>query len=151
MKTILIMISERITMNKTIKKMALLTVLSVAAVGCQKETIMEEPQIGVETSGTVYTVYYSVNGVSHTETLIGEQAWADFLQQMLALAEEGYRVTISRSTNTAQCSMSKEVVTFKTKNKKEAYEWLDNMTEQGYAVTITYNPQTGEYTCIAIR
>ena len=151
MKTILIMISKQITMNKTVKKMALLTVLSVAAVGCQKETITVEPQTGVEASGTVYTVCYSVNGVSHTETLIGEQAWPDFLQRMLALAEEGYRVTMSRNTNTAQYSMAKEVVTYKTKDKKEAYEWLDDMTEQGYAVTITFNPQTGEYTCIAVR
>ena len=65
-------------MKKTIKTIALLLVLSVAAVGCQKETIMVEPQTDVETSGTVYTVRYSVNGVTHTETLIGEQAWADF-------------------------------------------------------------------------
>ena len=43
-------------MKKTIKTVALLAVLSVAAVGCQKETIMVEPQTDVETSGTVYTV-----------------------------------------------------------------------------------------------
>ena len=65
-------------MNKSIKRVALLSVLSMVAVGCQKETITVEPQTGVEVSGTVYTVRYSVNGVTHTETLIGEQAWADF-------------------------------------------------------------------------
>ena len=43
-------------MKKTTKTVALLAVLSVAAVGCQKETIMVEPQTDVETSGTVYTV-----------------------------------------------------------------------------------------------
>ena len=43
-------------MNKTLKKVALLAVLSMAAVGCQKETIMVEPQTDVETSDTVYTV-----------------------------------------------------------------------------------------------
>ena len=138
-------------MKRTIKTVALLSVLSVAAVGCQKETITVEPQTGIEASGTVYTVRYAINGVTHTETLIGEQAWADFLQRMLALAEEGYRVTVSRNTDTAQYAMSKEVVTYTTKKKTEAYAWLDAMVAQGYEVTIEYNPQTGEYTCIAVR
>ena len=137
-------------MKKSIKTVALLAVLSVAAVGCQKETIVV-PQTGVESSGTVYTVRYAINGVTHTETLRGEQAWADFLQRMLALAEEGYRVTMSRCTNTAQYSDSKEVVTFTTTDKKRAYEWLNEMMEAGYTVTFSYNQQTGEYTCIAYR
>ena len=138
-------------MTKSIKKVALLAVLSVAAVGCQKETIMVEPLTGVEADGTVYTVRYSVNGVTHTETLVGEQAWAEFLQRMLALAEEGYRVTVTRNAETAQYGMAKEVVTFKTKNKAEAYAWLDNMTGQGYLVTIEYDEQTGTYICVAVR
>ena len=112
---------------------------------------MVDSQAGVETSGTVYTVRYSVNGVTHTETLIGEQAWADFLQRMLALAEEGHRVTMSRSANTAQYSESKEVVTFTTKDKKKALAWVNEMLEAGYTVTFSFNPQTGEYTCVAIR
>ena len=91
-------------MKKTIKTVALLAVLSVAAVGCQKETIAV-PQTGVESSETVYTVRYVINDVTHTETLIGEQAWADFLQRMMALAEEGYRITMSRSANSALYSV----------------------------------------------
>lgn len=138
-------------MNKTVKKMALLVVLSVAAVGCQKETITVEPRTGVETSDTVYTVRYSVNGVTHTETIIGEQAWADFLQRMLALAEEGYRVTMSKSANTALYSESKEEVTYTTKDKKAAQLWITQKLEEGYEVTMDYNQQTGEYTCIAVK
>lgn len=42
-------------MNKTLKKVALMTALSVAAVGCQKETVVVS-QTGAEESGTVYTV-----------------------------------------------------------------------------------------------
>ena len=137
-------------MKKTIKTVALLTVLSVAAVGCQKETIVV-PQTGVETLDTVYTVRYSVNGESYTETLIGEQAWADFLQRMLALAEEGYRVTMSRNGESSQYSESKEVVTFTTTDKKKALDWIEEMVGNGYEVSFSYNPQTGEYTCIAIR
>ena len=40
-------------MTKSIKKVALMIVLSVSAVGCQKETIMVEPQTGIEATGTV--------------------------------------------------------------------------------------------------
>ena len=40
-------------MRKTIKTMALMAVLSVAAVGCQKETITVEPQTDIEAAGTV--------------------------------------------------------------------------------------------------
>ena len=39
-----------------IKLVAVLALLGLAAVGCQKETITVEPQTGVEVSGTVYTV-----------------------------------------------------------------------------------------------
>ena len=137
-------------MKRTLKTVALLTVLSMAAVGCQKETI-EVPQAGIEESGTVYTVCYAINGVTHTETRIGEQAWADFLQRMLALAEEGYRVTMSSGFGTAQYSDTKEVVTYTTKDKKAAYAWLEQMVADGYTVTVTFNPQTGEYTCIAVK
>ena len=135
-------------MKKTTKTVALLAVLSVAAVGCQKETIAV-PQTGVESSETVYTVRYVINDVTHTETLIGEQAWADFLQRMMALAEEGYRITMSRSANSALYSDSKEVVTYTTKDKKKALAWINEMMEAGYMVTFSFNPQTGEYTCIA--
>ena len=101
-------------MHRIVKTIALLTVLNLAAVSCQKETITVDPQSGIEATGTVYTVRYVVNDVTYTETLIGEQAWADFLQRMLALAEDGYRVTVSRNTGTTQYAMSKDVVTFKT-------------------------------------
>ena len=133
-----------------IKKVALLAVLSVVAVGCQKETI-EVPQVGLEETVAVYTVRYTVNGVTYTETLIGEQAWADFLQRMLALAEEGYRVMVSRNGNTSQYALSKDAVTFTTYNKEEAYAWLEEKLEEGYEVTIDYDPETGKYTCVAVK
>ena len=40
-------------MKKVFYPVALMAVLSVAAVGCQKETIMVEPQTGIEATGTV--------------------------------------------------------------------------------------------------
>ena len=40
-------------MTKSIKKVALLAMLSVAAVGCQKETITVEPQTGIEADDTM--------------------------------------------------------------------------------------------------
>ncbi|MBP5677987.1 MAG: hypothetical protein J6W88_05790 [Bacteroidales bacterium] len=138
-------------MRKTIKTMALMAVLSVAAVGCQKETITVEPQTGVEADGTVYTVRYSVNGVTHTETLVGEQAWAEFLQRMLALAKEGYRVTVTKNTGAAQYAMSKKVVTFTTTNENEAYDWMNQKIKEGYEVTVEFDEETGEYICTAVN
>lgn len=135
----------------TIKTVALLAVLSVSAVGCQKETITVERQTGVELRDTVYTVRYSINGVMYAETLIGEQAWAEFLQRMLALAEEGYQVTMSRNAESIQYGMAKDVVTFKTKSKEAAYAWVEEKTGEGYEVTVTYNPQTGEYICVGVK
>ena len=130
--------------------MALLVVLSVAAVGCQKETVVDS-HAGIEASCPVYTVRYAINGITHTETLIGEQAWAEFLQRMMALAEEGYRVSISRNTNTVQNADSKEVVTFVTKDLEAATLWVKEKVNEGFEVTVIFNQETGEYTCIAVR
>ena len=140
-------------MKRTIKAVALLAVLSVAAVGCQKETVVVS-QTGAEESGTVYTVRYSVNGVSHTETLIGEQAWADFLQRMLALAEEGHRVTMSRSANTAQYSET-EVLTieqsqYPARGKKEL-SCLNEGLEDMFWETKTVYPKPVGVTDICIH
>lgn len=68
-------------MNKTIRTIALIAVLGTMTVGCQKEQEIE-PQSSVTEIGTVYTVQYAVDGVLHLETLIGEQAWSDFLHRM---------------------------------------------------------------------
>ena len=54
--------------KRTIRTVALLTVLGMTAVSCQKEPVVE-PQGTVAEIGTVYTVRYAVDGVTYSTTL----------------------------------------------------------------------------------
>lgn len=137
-------------MNKTIRTIALIAVLGTMTVGCQKEQEIE-PQSSVTEIGTVYTVQYAVDGVLHLETLIGEQAWSDFLHRMLALAEEGCEVSVSNENITSRVVATKEVVTYSSSSQEDAYSWCDKMVLSGYTVTITYDKEKNVYNCIAIK
>ena len=129
------------------KNVALLAVLSMAAVSCQKEDVL--PIIGTEQTADSIYVVYSINGEVYHATL-SESEWDAFMERMLALARDGYEVTFSKN-RTSLTSQSKEKVTFVTNSKEEAYSWSSAMIDQGYTVSITYNQSTGEYTCIAIK
>lgn len=137
-------------MNKSFKAIALFAVLSTLAVSCQKENIMDTPSIMAE-KGTVYSVTYSVDGVPHHLTLVGEDAWHAFLHHMMALAKEGHEVSF-RNENASTCAISqKDVVTYTTTVYSEAISWAETMSGQGYAVTIKYDKDSGVYTCTAIK
>ena len=134
-------------MKKNIKTIAVFAALSLIAAGCQKdETILPQSTVQEATSNTVK---YTVDGKKYCQIIRSEQDWSDFLYRMLALAEEGH--TVSISSRVAATSAAKEVVTYTTTNKTEAYNWADNMTNHGYEVTVTYNNTTGVFTCIAIK
>ena len=136
--------------TRTIKALALIAVLGTMAAGCQKET-MVEPQTTVAEVGTVRHVHYTVNGELCQERLVGEEAWNDFLYRMMALAERGYTVRILNGNRASQVSASKDVVTYTTTDKAAAAAWCDEMCLLGYEVTITFDPETGVYTCIAVK
>lgn len=136
-------------MKKPIISAVLIAVLGTMAVSCQKENIIDS-QITVGESVAVYTVHYSVNGVLHSETLIGEQALSDFMQRMLALAEQGYEVTVCNE-NFSRVAASKEVVTYSTPDHDEAHNWCKQKIKEGYSVTISYDEERHVYNCIAIR
>lgn len=101
--------------------------------------------------GAVHHVHYTVNGELCQERLVGEEAWNDFLYRMMALAERGYTVRILNGNRTSQVSVSKEVVTYTTTDKDAAAAWCNNMYSLGYEVSLSYDPETGVYTCIAIK
>ena len=130
--------------------MALIAVLSVAAVSCQKETMIE-PQNVVAEDVTVYTVRYTINGVPHTERLNTSAEYDALLLQLFALAREGYEVEIMGGDSTINEALAKEVVTFTTKKEAEATAWSKQKVDEGYTVHISYNQATGVYTCIAYR
>jgi len=137
-------------MRKTFTTIALLAVLGTLAVSCQKENIIDETSIVAE-SGKVYTVSYTVDGVTHQLTLVGDDAWHDFLNSMFAMAEEGYEVSFRNEETASRIVSAKEVVRYSTKERDKAYAWADAMVEEGYTVFISYDRETGIYTCEAVK
>lgn len=127
--------------------MAIFIALSMVAASCQKEEVMSPIPVGQEASANI--VNYTVDGKSFQAPINSDQDWSEFLYRMLALAEEGCTVTISSRVQTT--SSTKEIVTYTTTSKPDAYAWADNMTNQGYTVTISFDNTTGVFTCTAVR
>lgn len=137
--------------KKTIKIMALLAVLSVAAVSCQKENLVPSTPAEVITNNqAVYIYQYEVNGIRSRITLRGEAERTDFINRMLALAQEGNTVSFFDETQYTQ-NFTKEDVTYTTKDKEDALNWASGMLDLGYTVTIEYDKNKGIYNCTASR
>ena len=134
-------------MNKTFRNVALLAALTLAATACQKEN--DITPLGTEQTSETLQVVYAINGEVYHATL-SESEWDAFVERMLALARKGYEVTFARNTSSLS-SQSKEVVTFVTEIEQEAHAWANDMIDQGYSVTISYDKKTGKYTCIATK
>ena len=138
-------------MKTTIKTVALLAVLSVAAVSCQKENLVPSTPAEVITNNqAVYIYQYEVNGIRSRITLRGEAERTDFINRMLALAQEGNTVSFFDETQYTQ-NFTKEDVTYTTKDKEDALNWASSMLDLGYAVTIEYDKNKGIYNCTASR
>lgn len=125
----------------------LFALLGLTLTSCTKEAIDD----GTYAVAAEPTVTYFVNGQMHSENLQSEMELAAFFDRMLALAEEGYQVRIRRNDIPQQVLAAKEKVTFTTTSYAEAKEWANKKVNEGYEVTMTFNQETGEYTCIAIR
>jgi hypothetical protein len=141
-------------MKKTIITVALLAVLTSLAVSCQKEEAditSATPSTVIAENDTHRTVVYSIDGVSYRLTLVGDQAWHDFLSRMFALAEEGHTVTFFNEEAASRCLPSKVVETHSTSNKEDAYQWSEQKVKEGYTVTIVFDEETGIYTCYAFK
>ena len=136
-------------MKITFKKVALLAVLSLAAVSCEKETLIDPVTVTNE-EASVKTVVYIIDGESRQMTFLDEASWNAFLDWLFALAEEGHTVSF-RLANATQRSATKETVTFSTSDKQEAYDWANEMALSGYQVTVQYDEESGKYICTAIK
>lgn len=136
---------------KATKLMALLAVLSIAAVSCQKENLDSiTPAEVITDNQAVYIYQYEVNGIRGRITLHGETERTDFINRMLALAKEGNTVSFFDETQYTQ-SFIKEDVTYTTNDKEAALNWASGMLDLGYTVTIEYDKKTGVYNCTASR
>lgn len=141
-------------MKKTFRTIMVVVALSTAMAGCQKEKVVVLTPSNVDVvdaNTTKRTVEYTVNGVEGRMVIEGEEAWLAFLQRMVALAENGCRVTFGDATNPRQTNATKEVVTYTTADKDAAVAWADNMASNGYVVTIYYDSVNNVFVCIAER
>ena len=94
---------------------------------------------------------YTIDGLSFHTVIRGEQGWSAFIDWLMSLATEGRKVSFRNVDVIAGQSVSKEVHTYTTTDKKKASIWCQEMADAGYEVTMEYDPATGIYTCTAIR
>lgn len=137
-------------MKTKIIYVALIAVLGVTAVSCQKEPNVG-PQINVTESAAKYTITYSVNGVVHTALLQSEEELNALLRQLVAYSRQGYQVVVSDNELSSSVVPSKETVTYTTRVESDAISWAEEKVKEGYVVTISFDETTGVYTCVATR
>ncbi|MCR4660230.1 MAG: hypothetical protein K5650_08050 [Bacteroidales bacterium] len=133
-------------MKKAIRTVAFLATIGMLAAGCQKETNLFDASTLVQTETTVC---YSINGATGNVNLPNEDAWDAFMNRMMALAREGYHISL-KCGSVFSDSLSKETIVYTTDNEADAISWAKKMAKDGYQVDITYN-ENGTYTCIAIK
>lgn len=133
-----------------IKKITLIAFLSMMAFGCQKENHVESTFPVIETKASfIMTVRYSVNGVVSYTSFNNETELDAFYDYLLGLAYNGATVIISNNNLTSQSLQNREVVTYTTQNVDDAKKWSKKKVLEGYEVEITYDEETGYYTCTA--
>ena len=137
-------------MKKFIIPATLLAMFSVATVSCQKENLTEPTAPVVENSAT-RTIRYTVNGAVYQQVIYNDEDLDALMHTLFALAREGYTVRIMDENTSFSESDAKETLTYTTKKENEAIAWSKEKTLEGYTVTITFNQQTGEYTCVAVK
>ena len=88
-------------MKKIIISAALLAMVSLVSVSCQKETISES-QNAVSEVGTMRIICYTIDGVTQAIVLNGDTDWNEFILRMIALAEEGHSVRVFGGSPTSK-------------------------------------------------
>lgn len=129
--------------------LAVFALLSMMAVSCQKENFTElEPTVVGESA--VYTLSYTIDGVSQHATFNSKAERLAFIRQLVALTREGHNVSLGNG-NIVSTNATKEKLTFTTTSEEEAANWAASMMEQGYEVDVQFDKETGEYICVAIK
>ena len=137
-------------MKKFIIPAIFLAMLSLTTVSCQKENLVENATQSVENSGT-RTILYTVNGTAYRQIIHSDEDLDALMFTLFALAREGYTVRMMDENQTFNENSTKETVTYTTHDKDKAIKWAKERLSEGYTVDISYNHQTGEYTCVATR
>lgn len=136
-------------MKINFKPVVLLSVLCIAAVGCQKDEMVEPMNVVIQQSATIRNVTYTIDGVTMHITLRGEQRWYGFIDELTRMTEAGHKVSFRVENVCNGHSDRKEVHTYSTRDRDKAIAWCTEMGEKGYSVTMEYDETTGVYNCTA--
>ncbi len=134
-------------MKNVIITLAALALLATTAISCQKET---DDSSVVPITCSKHNVIYHIDGATHYAYIHSETEWHAFMERMFALARQGHRITVSRTTTARQVA-TKETVTYKTSDHEDAKRWARDMIAEGYEVDITYDEESGIYIVIATQ
>ena len=135
-------------MKKKIISVALLAVLCLAAVSCQKENVVE-PFGSAEQDTSIHSVKYTINGVSYSMVLENDAEWDALIMRLMALAREGYVVNVVNANSVPSALSAKETLTYRTTSEADAREWTKAREGEGYSVQISFDTLTKEYVCVA--
>lgn len=130
-------------MRKIFRTTVFFAAMAMMSTSCQKEND------NLLSARNCKQVQYTVAGVSHRVFLFYDEDWSLFLDSMVALTKEGYVVEIQGTPSIAM--KYKETITYTTTSESEVKIWVNNMVSQGYDVTVSYDSNTGIFTCIARR
>jgi hypothetical protein len=137
-------------MKKIFRVIAIVSIIGLTATSCQKEQIID-PLDNTEQIGNKHSVQYVVDGVTYSITFANDEEWLEFLQQLFRWAEEGRLVSFCNAETVNRTTPSKEKVVYETPNKEDAEAWAIAMEKDGYLVSVSFDSNTGIYTCIAIK
>lgn len=139
-------------MKRSIITVALFGVLATMAVSCQKEDIADmAPVSPVSKASTVYTVQYVVDDMPHSTTIHNKSEEQVLMEYLMTRAREGEKINIQNNDARSQHVTTKATKVYITTSEANASSWLLQKIHEGYNVTIVYNSDNGEYTCIAVR
>ncbi len=130
-----------------IKIILLSTLLGISAISCTKDTALD----GIPSQVENYLVTYSIDGESFYKTIHNKDEWSALLDNFLAMARKGHRITFTKGNQRLWTDASKEIKTFSTESKQEAIIWCNQMTVDGWTVTLEFDEHSGKYICTAIR
>lgn len=137
-------------MNKTTKTVALFSVLSLMAAGCQKENAADFAS-GAYTSeaNSLYLVQYAVDGVHYQATFHSKDERTLFFHHLLAVATNGHEVVFYDGSKANQHLTAKDVVFYSTSDENDALAWMEKMYEGGYKVSVKFDSEKRVFNCVA--
>ena len=128
-------------MKKTLIRVSCIALLGLLSAGCQKEAVVECP-IPVEQGVTSYLVRYS-NGETTGQTTLNENVDLEgYMLRLMALAREGYTISVFNNNSLSGTVSCKKTVVYRTSSEEDAAHWSAEKIKEGYLVTITFDEDT---------